>query len=160
MIFRNIKTERFQLNIMKPELVSNVYLNWLEDSQTNEFIINKKFTLDELKKYCLDKLNSDNCIFWGIFYNSKHIGNIKYEPIDFNEKSAIMGVLIGDKEWQGKGVFKEVFLESSKEMTQTGINKIYLGVDVNNLKAISSYIKTGFKIIETNNNVHKMLFEF
>ena len=105
-------------------------------------------------------MNSDNCIFLGIFNNTRHIGNIKFEPIDFIEKYAIMGVLIGDKEWQGKGVFKEIFKQTSKELYSLGINKIYLGVDTNNFNAISSYIKTGFKIIETKDNTHKMLFEF
>ena len=160
MNFKNISTDRFQLNIMNPDLVSNIYLNWLKDKQTSKFIINKNYTLLELKNYCIDKMNSENCIFWGIFYNTRHIGNIKFEPIDFIKKFAIMGVLIGDKEWQGKGVFKEIFQQTSKELYSLGINKIYLGVDTNNFNAISSYIKTGFKIIETKDNTHKMLFEF
>ena len=39
MKFLNLSTERIQLNVMKPELVSDVYLNWLKDDQTNKFII-------------------------------------------------------------------------------------------------------------------------
>jgi RimJ/RimL family protein N-acetyltransferase len=160
MKFLNLSTERFQLNVMKPELVSDVYLNWLKDDQTNKFIINKKFTLPELKTYCNNKLNSDSCIFWGIFYNSLHIGNIKYEPINFKEKNAVMGVLIGDKHWQGKGVFKEIFHKTSQELFKIGINKIFLGVDSQNLKAIKSYTNIGFKILETKQSVHTMVFQF
>lgn len=158
MIFKDLHSKRFQLKILTPELVTNTYLNWFLDLDASKFIINRSNTLDSLRIYCLEKLRSDTCLFFGIFYKNTHIGNIKFEPINFEERSAVLGVLIGDNKWRGKGVFKEVFLFISLELKKMGITTILLGVDINNLNAIESYLKIGFTIIESDEYQLKMRF--
>ena len=43
----------------------------------------------------------------------QHIGNIKYEPIDFQAATATMGILTGANDWRGKGVGPEVIKGSA-----------------------------------------------
>lgn len=158
MISKDLHTKRFQLRILTPDLVTKSYLNWFLDIDASKFIVNRSYTLDSLRLYCLEKLKSDTCLFYGVFYENTHIGNIKFEPINFEERSAVLGVFIGDNNWRGKGVFKEIFHCISLELKTMGIAAIFLGVDINNLTAIESYLKIGFTIIESNEYQLKMRF--
>ena len=81
-----------------------------------------------------------------------HIGNIKYDPIDLKNKFAIMGILIGNKNYRGKGTFKEVFCETSQEIYKKyKIKKIYLGLSNKNAIAKKAYEKVGFETFKENN---------
>ena len=84
---------------------------------------------------------------FGIFdiNNNKHIGNIKYEPIDYENRTARMGILIGDECYRGKGVAVEVINVSTNWLYKKyGIRKVFLRVEISNKAAINAYKKAGF----------------
>ena len=144
-----LKTERFFLRDLTKADASNTWLDWLSDSVARQFISASTTTanLSALKVYIAERLNLDKVRFFGIFdsINGKHIGNIKYEPIDITNNYAIMGVLIGDSQYRGKGVFPEIYKCSSRYIYDTyPIDSIFLGVDSSNISAIRSYEKAGF----------------
>ena len=144
-----LKTERFFLRDLTEADASNTWLDWLSDSVAKQFISASTTTanLSALKVYITERLNLDNVRFFGIFdsINGKHIGNIKYEPIDITNNYAIMGVLIGDSQYRGKGVFPEIYKCSSRYIYDTyPVDSIFLGVDSSNISAIKSYEKVGF----------------
>ena len=150
-----IFTNRFFLRSLKVEDVSDRYLGWLNDSDTSQFIITaSKFTsLNNLRQYVIQRVDREDVIFLGIFEKKSglHIGNIKFEPINSKLRFAIMGILIGDTEWHGKGVAAEVLLASTDWLCrERNIKKIILGVDRLNIKAISAYRKVGFVEQSTN----------
>jgi len=98
------------------------------------------------------RIGRPDVCFLGIFdkTTSRHIGNIKYEPIQVEKKYAVMGVLIGDARWRGQGVFSEVFEASALWLYENkNITKFELGVDKTNISAIRSYEKAGFKPIDS-----------
>jgi len=91
--------------------------------------------------------------------NNHHIGNIKYEPIDYENRVATMGILIGEEDYRGLGVAPEVIKASSMWLKKTfNITNIILGVSLENDRAISAYEKIGFSTYEKNllNNNLKM----
>ena len=57
-------------------------------------------------------IKKKNLIFFGIFFNGKHIGNLKFENIYLNSKNAVWGILIGDKKYRGKGIGNQVLSKS------------------------------------------------
>ena len=62
-----------------------------------------------------------------------------------------MGVLIGNPNYRGKEVFKEIFLKTSEHMfIKYKINYIYLGLKKKNSNALNAYKKLGFKIYKSN----------
>ncbi len=74
-----------------------------------------------------------------------HIGWIDLKHIDHLNKHAELGIAIGDKAYWGKGYG----LAAMKEMLQwgfneLGLNKIWLRVEVDNEKAIKSYLRMGY----------------
>lgn len=154
-----IVTERFELIELTPVHASERYLSWFSDSSTQQFIANLAYSLEELQAYIAAKQANESCLFLGIFFQGEHIGNIKYEPIEKQTAQATMGILIGDKNWRGKGVAGEVILASSLFLHKHyGINRVLLGVEQENSAAVHAYSKLGFsKYKETPDGLYMSL---
>ena len=153
MNFRDItiQTSRFFLRPLAVSDATEKYLGWMKEDSVAKYITAASDTqsLASLEAYILEKSTKDDCLFLGVFnkIGGEHIGNIKYEPICFARKEAVMGVLLGDSNWRGKNVFNEIFLASQQWLLDTySIQVIMLGVDRSNAAAIRAYEKAGFSI--------------
>ncbi len=151
-----ITTSRFLLRPLKVSDVSERYLSWLSDGVVQSFIItaHDNENIEQLRNYVAQRANRRDVLFLGIFTHSgEHIGNIKYEPIDPQSGSAVMGILIGETSWRGVGVSGEVITASALWLRDNyRIDSIVLGVDRNNIQAIRAYRKIGF-----NEQVHPLV---
>jgi RimJ/RimL family protein N-acetyltransferase len=137
------------LKLLTEAHASHRYLSWFEDSKAKEFISYTTSSLDELKDYIKTKNANPASLLLGIFADGEHIGNIKYEPIDLVNKTATMGILLGEAQWRGKGVAAEVIPASADYLAKNfHIETIILGVDKGNTPAVSAYNKLGFEISE------------
>ncbi|MBU9721647.1 MULTISPECIES: GNAT family N-acetyltransferase [Bacillaceae] len=105
------------------------------------------FSKDETRSWvekCINKTNGyeQKAI---VTEGGKHIGWVDLKNIDKMNKHAELGIAIGDKEYWGKGfglaAMKEMLLWGFNEL---GLNKIWLRVEVDNEKAIKSYIRMGY----------------
>ena len=148
-----IQSGRFDLKALKPNDVNDRYLRWI-NSANNIYIdyANQGRSLADIRSYVAKREDDDTVLFLGIFLreNNEHIGNIKFEPINFDNKTAVMGILIGEEGWRGRGVALEVIKSSSEWLNkQYDINHIALGVDSKNIAAIKAYEKIGFKNKQT-----------
>ena len=144
-----MESERFFLRTLIEDDVNARYLEWINGSDKSQYInyTNQNSTVDEVSTFVTERVNSDTVLFLGIFVreSGEHIGNIKYEPIDFKKSYAIMGILIGKKNWRGRGVAAEVIKASSMWLhNKYGIKQIILGVNTGNIWAIKAYEKVGF----------------
>lgn len=144
-----VTTPRFLLRPLTQNDVTETYLSWFSDESVQDNILAARSSqsIAKLKSYAEKHFQSQNSILWGIFgrNNGLHIGNIKYDPINFENGSAVMGILIGDKTWRGKKVAAEVILETSKFLFEKFlIRKIALAVGRTNQAAIRAYSKMGF----------------
>ena len=94
-----------KIKTLLPKHVTRQYLNWFKDRNIKKYVVNTQYKkIDELKKYVLLNSREKNILFLGIFLkNNKHIGNIKFEKINKKKKSAVMGILIGEKNFRNKG---------------------------------------------------------
>lgn len=145
-----IPTERFILRSLTPDDVTPRYCSWLDDMKASRYIEAAKSAhdLESLRAYIRARMRRPDVLFLGIFTRGgkEHIGNIKYEPINRGLRYAVMGMLIGEKTWRGKGVAQEVIRHSSAWLHQAcGIREIVLGVALDNLAAIRGYEKAGFR---------------
>jgi len=129
--------------------VSDRYAGWLRDQAALQFInaAASQPDLVALRQYVSERSGREDVVFLGIYDRSTglHLGNVKYEPIDSELGYAIMGILIGEPDWRGKGVAGEVLLASGEWLRQhRNIRQIVLGVSRTNTAAVYAYEKAGF----------------
>lgn len=148
-----IKTERFTLRLLTKEDATQKYQNWLLDSESQRFIINSSHhDLVQIRNYIAERENREDVKFFGIFLRdtSEHIGNIKFEPINTAANTAVLGILVGEREWRGKGVAGEVINAACHWLLhEKNIFKFFLGVNPDNLAARRAYEKIGFRHYDT-----------
>jgi RimJ/RimL family protein N-acetyltransferase len=149
-----IVTKRFLLRDLIEEDVTERYLRWLGDADAKRFIAaaTKTKSLSDLKQYVLNRIGRDDILFLGIFEKTTglHIGNIKYEPVNSELGYAIMGILLGDPIYRGKGVTAEVLMDSAQWLKyHRKIKQILLGVSKDNPAAMRAYKKVGFVVADT-----------
>lgn len=144
-----ILTHRFVLRPLNVDDVSDRYVGWLRDQAAQQYIsaAASRPDLVALRRYVAERSGRENVVFLGIFekLNGLHVGNIKYEPIDSELGYAIMGILIGEPHWRGKGTAAEVLAASAEWLRQhRNIRQIALGVSRANTAAIHAYKRVGF----------------
>ena len=147
-----IETRRTYLRELREEDASQEYCEWLNDPTVNKFLETKSETVKGLKLYIKSKRESPDCLFLGIFSKDtdRHIGNVKLEPIDRNDKKVVLGVLIGNKSYWGRGIYTEVIKSVTEyAFSNLGLEKVCLGVISENKAAIRCYQKAGFRIDTT-----------
>lgn len=147
-----ISTQRFMLRELTVADVTERYRDWLLEPEAKKNISATTDSLSELVQYVADRTQREDVLFLGIFdlLSGLHVGNLKYEPVNTELGYAIVGVLIGEVEYRGRGVATEVLVASTawlKENRQ--INQFLLGVWKANLAAVRAYEKAGFKLAET-----------
>jgi RimJ/RimL family protein N-acetyltransferase len=143
--------KRIYLRQLTDKDASKEYCGWLNDPVVNKYLETRESTIEDIKKFIQNQVDNPDSFFVGIFdmENDMHIGNIKLEPIDWVEKSAVFGTLIGNKDYWGKGIGTEATnLISGFAFTRLALEKITLGVLAENKAAVRVYEKSGFEIIE------------
>ena len=149
-----LETRRFRLRSLVEDDATPHYLAWLEDADAKRNIhyARQPHDLTDLRAYISARRRSQDAAFLGIFDKASgtHIGNIKFEPIHRSDGWAVMGILIGEFDWRGKGVAPEVLEASGRWLHDSlGIRQILLGVSRDNSAAIRAYEKAGFRRDET-----------
>jgi RimJ/RimL family protein N-acetyltransferase len=105
------------------------------------------FSREETRKWitmCINKTNGyeQKAI---ITEDGTHIGWIDLKNIDKLNKHAELGIAIGDKAYWGKGYGQAAMKEMLKwGFNDLGLNKMWLRVEVDNEKAIKSYLRMGY----------------
>lgn len=154
-----IKGQRIYLRELSEADATAEYCAWLNDKKVNKYLETKQMELGKLKNYVNKKKEKKDCIFLGIFLkkSNTHIGNIKLEPIDWENKRAVTGMMIGNKSYWGKGLATEALeLLTDWAFKTIGMKAINLGVISKNKAAIKVYGKAGFKKIQKTANGYKM----
>jgi [ribosomal protein S5]-alanine N-acetyltransferase len=150
-----LETERFRLRSLGVADATERYRSWFnaETARMGIASARRQPSLDELRQFIAERAGRPDVLFLGIFVREtgEHIGNIKYEPIDRDEHYAVMGILLGEKSWWGKGVTAEVLRATGRWLAEhCGTTEIVLGVMKDNQLARRSYEKVGFRRSDTN----------
>ena len=144
-------TKNYILKKLSVSDVDKKYLNWFNDKKIKKYIDSSPKTIRSLKLYVKEANNNPNTLFWGIFKNRKHIGNIKIFQIDSKKQIGRLGILIGDQKYRNIGVGKEILEAIKKFLIKKNIVKLWLGVEKKNIAALNSYKKSGFFEFKSNN---------
>ena len=140
------------LRDLGPSDVTERYLEWLGEPEAQKNITATTASLSALMQYVVERTGRTDVLFLGIFdaLNGVHIGNIKYEPVNSALGYAIVGVLIGDVAYRGRGVATEVLRASTAWLkANRQIHQFLLGVWRANHAAVRAYEKCGFVTAES-----------
>ena len=127
------------------------YTSWINDQETTLFMGSGRFPLNnaDIKEYIKSYSSSKDGMILGIFLEktSRHIGNITLHQIDWRNRNAEIGVLIGDKKSRGKGYATEAIrLVADHAFNKLNLRKLYTGMIKGNEPSKRAFEKVGFKV--------------
>ena len=148
-----------------PNTVNDQYKSWFNNFEITQYTSHccypkSSIDIDQFKSSCI--LSKDN-IVWNIFvkeskpcsealknYNIKtldcttHIGNCSLQQIDLINRSAEVAIIIGEKEYHGKGIGTECFKWMFEHgFNRLGLHRIYAGTAEYNKGMINVCAKSG-----------------
>lgn len=144
-----LEGEKIFLRPLSLSDISEKYLSWLNDPQTNLYNSHSIFpyTIEQLKDYVKGIDNKSKVVLAICDQKSgKHIGNISLQNIDWVARSAEFAILIGDKNFWNKGVGPEAGkLIVGYGFTRLNLNRIHCGTSSENVGMQKLALKLGMK---------------
>ncbi len=125
------------------------YESWVNDQENTKYMAvgNYPSTKAQLKEY-IQHYGDSKSILLGIFLKKggRHIGNITLHQIDHHNRTAEIGILIGDKASQGKGFGTQALkLIAQHAFRRLNLHKLTTGMVVGNTASQKMFEKVGFK---------------
>ncbi|MBL0059167.1 MAG: GNAT family N-acetyltransferase [Elusimicrobia bacterium] len=126
------------------------YADWVNDRETTQFMAVGRFpvTLGELRAYVRQYAVDKTGLLLGIFLNKskRHIGNITLNDIQWKDRRAEVGVLIGEKPFRGKGYGREAIeLIVEHAFGWLNLHKLSCGMVEGNEASRRAFMRIGFK---------------
>jgi RimJ/RimL family protein N-acetyltransferase len=150
-----------ELFLLKPDQVTDAYVNWLNDAQVNRYLESRFAVadLDSTRQFVANALAGVATLFLGIRSRSlnRHVGNIKLGPIDRHHGLGEIGILVGDRAAWGQGVATEaISLLIHIAHEELGLRKLTAGCYASNVGSVRAFIKAGF-VVEGRRAAHFIL---
>lgn len=141
---------RYQDVVIRKFLFDDIPLKikWVNDSINNKYL---HYDLPlEYEKTCkwYANLTEKNDRFDGIIeFDGVPVGIIGLLDIDLKNRKAEEYIMLGNADSRGKGLAKKAgILNQIYGFNELGLNKIFAYTEVENISALSLYLKRGFKI--------------
>jgi [ribosomal protein S5]-alanine N-acetyltransferase len=146
--------KRIFIQILSPHDVSEVYVEWMNDSDINQYL-ESRFriqTLESVRLFVEAMNNSPVDAMFGIFLNDsrEHIGNIKIGNIDTFHRRAEVGLVIGNRAAWGKGYAAEAIALATKYgFEELNLNKLTAGMYAENVGSFKAFLKCDWHHVGT-----------
>ncbi len=115
------------------------------DKETKKKRTKKEFFKDWHDGYFNPRKPKAGKCLW-IIVNKKRVGQVTYNEIDTRNKKVELDIIIGDKEYLGKGYGTDALKTLIRYLFNNfDINKIWIEARANNPRAINAYKRAGFK---------------
>jgi RimJ/RimL family protein N-acetyltransferase len=147
----NFSIELHSFSSVEKSSIAPIYLTWLNDLEVVKPIASP-ILLKEKNSDFIDesfaRFTAKNCqgFFIKDLSDKKFIGTAKLDKIDFYNKSAEIGIMIGDKTKWGKGIALQVWkLLMDHAFSELKVHRLWGGTNANNEAMKKVFLKTGFK---------------
>ena len=128
------------------------YIEWLNDWEVRRFLaptLPHPLTIQDEEDWFNHQRNDQHSRIFAVLTRSegKVIGNCGLHQIDWTNRTAILGIFIGDKNYWGKGFGTDATQSLLRyAFDQAGLHRIELQVFAFNLRGMRVYEKCGFKL--------------
>lgn len=146
-----LQGEKLYLRPFVARDLTDDYLAWLHDPEVNRYLQTGRFpvTKADLKEYFERfKHGKENLLFAIVDRKTdQHIGNVTLNHIDWTHRTADTGLVIGRKEFWGKGYAYEAwFLVIGYALRRLGLRKLIAGAVERNKSSVEVLKKLGFRV--------------
>ena len=139
--------ERIYLSPRNNEEIEK-FTQWLNDFQTTDYLGRSSYiiTLESEKQYFEETIDKNYNFFIVTLDDDKLIGTVGLEKFDAINRTATLGIFIGDKEYRSQGYGTEAIkLILDYGFNYLNLNNIKLDLMSFNERALKCYQKCGFK---------------
>jgi [ribosomal protein S5]-alanine N-acetyltransferase len=148
---RFIEGERIYLREVRPADVNEEYYKWMNDSDVTKHLESRFYpnSKESLLDFVTGKLRDKNNIFLAVIIKDgeRHIGNIKLGPIDWIHRLADVALLIGAKDFWGRGYGTEAIgLIVNFAFRELNLHKLTAGHYSANVGSGKAFTKNGFVV--------------
>lgn len=132
-----VEGDGFSLRPFTIDTVSDRYIDWLNDPEVNQFLEvrfapQNRQTATEFVESFADGIE---CYMWGIYPSDKAepVGTVTLQKVDRNNGAAEFGIMVGDKEYWGKGAAAEsIRLVARFSFDRLGLRRLAAGTYASN----------------------------
>ena len=145
--FKKLVGDRIYLSPRNSEDVEQ-FTQWLNDFQVTDYtgMSGKLTTLEGEKKYLQENSSPEAMFAIVTLEQDKMIGTVSLENVDWMNRTATLGIFIGDKEYLSKGYGTEAIrLLLEYGFKYMNLYNIKLDLLECNIRALKFYQKCGFK---------------
>ena len=143
-----------RLTVLKPDDVSDAYVDWLNDPEINRYL-ESRFTVHDragVAAYVASMLASPTTLFMAIHSKAldQHVGNIKIGPIDRNHGLGEIGLMIGERAAWGRGIATHAIAAVADiGFLDLGLRKLTAGCYADNNGSRIAFERAGFTVEAT-----------
>jgi len=143
--------QKLYLRSLEESDISEEYVGWLNNYEVTRYLETGKVptTSETIHKYLESFRGSSNDIIFAIIdrETEQHIGNVTLNRINWIHRTADTGLMIGEKDFWGKGyAFEAWSLIIEYAFQRLGLRKIIAGSVDSNVASIAVLKKLGFKV--------------
>lgn len=143
--------QKINLRRLQASDVTLEYVNWMNDPEINRYLESRydDHSLTSIKTFVEAMSHEKGNFLFGIFCNktSLHIGNIKLGPIDYRYLRAEIGLIVGNRNFWGKGIATEAILIICKfAAEELKLRKVEAGCYSSNQGSKKAFVKAGFEV--------------
>ncbi|WP_371806340.1 GNAT family N-acetyltransferase [Candidatus Lokiarchaeum ossiferum] len=147
-----INGDRIELHPLKVEH-AEIYVDWYNDLEIRRLSrMIKPTTIGRMQKAIENVNSSDSRIKFEIWHkvDQKPIGDIGLSDIEYHDRNAEYGVIIGEKEYWGQGYATEAIKLILKfAFEEVNLHKIFAGISAWNIGSEKSAVKAGMHLEAT-----------
>ena len=148
-----ITGERISLHRLTEEDVTQEYVDWMNDIEVVRYTESRFYqhTRESTLSFVRSVTNEFNYAFAIVDNDTKqHLGNIKIGNINPYHKNADVGLIIGRKEFWGKGIATEAIrLCVGFAFRELKLHRLWAGVYASNIGSAKAFERAGFSLEST-----------
>ena len=138
-----------RVSLGKIELVDiSNYLNWLSDPEVNKYleVRHQNYSKSTLTQWISAQQDSNDSKIFSIIddLNQTPIGTLRIYGINLRYKTCDVGLMIGDKNYWGKGYGTETIRQACTYLKESGFRKVHAGAYSANIGSIKSFLNNDF----------------
>jgi RimJ/RimL family protein N-acetyltransferase len=144
----NLEGERVRLAPVTPDLLP-MYLRWFADVEVTRFMSLRCPPTEKMEQDWFERMGSSpNDVVWAIVLKEgdRHIGTVGIHQIDWPNRRALTGTMIGEKDVWNKGYASEaVRLRTRWAFREMGLEKLTTRVFLDNVGSRRVLEKAGYR---------------